>query len=170
MFADPLLRGSLDEVLIADDAFTTAQITALQTNSPTQFTTNFLTRGSATEALAYSNNLSGTATDLDPGEALTYSQVGGPAWLSVSASGILTGTPSSSDGGTNYLTVRVTDAAGASSFAVVMGTLKFSDTSGTQNWNLISSGGSVLTLDTGSATVRPSWSTTPRPSRLRWRA
>ena len=212
-FADPLFHGALDEVLIADYAFSAAQIAALQTNSPPQFTTNFMTRGFATEALAYSNNITGTATDPDPGDTLIYSKAGGPAWLSVSASGILTGTPTSADGGTNYLTVRVTDAAGASAFAMVtisvtvisangvwsadasgnwsdltkwsgglvasaagytadfstlnitadrtvtldssrsLGTLKFGDTAGAQNWNVNASGGSVLTLDTGSATV-----------------
>jgi autotransporter-associated beta strand protein len=211
--ADPLFNGSLDEVQIADYAFTAAQIAALQTNSPPQFTTNLMTRGTATEAVAYSNNIIGTATDPDPGDTLTYSKAGGPAWLSVSTNGILTGTPTASDGGTNYFTMRVTDAAGASAFAVVtisttvisvsgawsadasgnwsdatkwsggvvanaagytadfsmvnitadrtvtldssrsIGTLKFSDTSGAQNWSLNSSGGSILTLDTGSSAL-----------------
>jgi autotransporter-associated beta strand protein len=208
--ADPLFNGGLDEVQIADFAFTAAQIASLLTNSPPQFTTNFMTRGSAAEGVAYSNNIIGTATDPDPGDTLTYSKAGGPAWLNVDTNGILTGTPAASDGGTNYFTMRVTDATGASAFAVVtisttvisvsgvwsadasgnwsdatkwnggavanaagytadfstlnitadrtvtldtprsIGALKFSDSSGAQNWNLNSSGGSILTLDTGS--------------------
>jgi autotransporter-associated beta strand protein len=212
---DPLFSGNLDEVQIADYAFTAAQIASLLTNSPPQFTTNFMTRGSAAEGVAYSNNIIGTATDPDPGDTLVYSKAGGPAWLTANSDGTMTGTPGFGDGGTNYFTMRVTDAAGASAFAVVtisttvisvsgvwgadasgnwsdatkwsggavanaagytadfstlniaadrtvtldtprsIGTLKFSDASGAQNWNLDSSGGSILTLDTGSA-VSPS--------------
>ena len=212
-FADPLFRGNLDDVQIADFAMTAAQIAALTTNAPPQFATNFLALGSATQAVAFSNNIIGLATDPNPADTLTYSKAGGPAWLSVSVAGILTGTPGAGDGGTNYFTVRVTDAAGASSFAVVtvlttvfslsgawsadangnwsdttkwlggsvanaagytadfstinitadrtvtldsarsIGGLKFGDTSGAQNWILAASGGSVLTLDTGSATL-----------------
>jgi autotransporter-associated beta strand protein len=211
-FADPLFRGYLDEVQIADYAFTAAQIAALVTNTPPQFTTNLMARGSATEGQSYSSNIIGTATDPDPGDTLTYSKASGPAWLNISTSGLLTGTPTPIDGGTNYFTVRATDAAGASAFAEVtisttvisvngawsanangnwsdstkwsggiiasaagftadfstlnitadrtvtldtprsIGTLKFGDTSGAQNWSLSASGGSVLALDTGSAT------------------
>ena len=210
--ADPLFKGLMDEVLITDYALSAAQIAALQTNTPPQFTPNFLARGQATEGLSYSNSIAGTATDADAGDTLTYSKAVGPAWLSVAANGTLTGTPTSGDGGTNYFTVRVTDAAGQNAFAVVtisvttvtasgtwisdtsaswgesirwsggvvaagagqtadfstinitgnrtvtldssrsIGTLKFGDTSGSQAWTITNNGGSVLTLDTGSAT------------------
>ena len=116
---DPLFRGSLDEVQIADFAFTAAQIAALQTNNPPQFSTNILSGGTATQLAAYNGSVAGTATDPDPGDTLTYSKASGPAWLSVSASGVLSGTPGATDGGTNNFTIRVTDAAGASAFAVL---------------------------------------------------
>ncbi len=210
--ADPLFHGSLDEVQVADYAFTAAQVAALPTNSPPQFGTNLIVRPSASEAVAYSNNITGLATDPDPGDPITYYKIAGPAWLSVSTNGILAGTPGPADGGTNYFTVRATDVAGASAFSVVavyvsviatngvwiadsdglwsayanwsgsavanginqtadfstinltasrtvtldskrsIGTLKFGDTSGAQNWTLTSGGGTTLTLDNGPGT------------------
>lgn len=209
--ADPLFRGKLDEVLIGDYALTTAQVAALMTNTPPQFTNSVLVGGSAVEGVAYSNNLAGAATDADPGTTLTFSKALGPAWLNVAANGMLSGTPTFADGRTNFFTVRVLDGTGASAFAVLaipvtvvtangtwiadasalwsdttrwsggvvatgagrtadfstinitanrtvalnssrsIGTLKFGDTSGNQSWTVASSGGSALTLDTGSA-------------------
>jgi autotransporter-associated beta strand protein len=207
--ADPLFAGKVDEVQIADYAFTQSQIAALMTDSPPQFSTNLIVLPGGSESVAYSNNIIGMATGTS---TLTYSLATGPAWLSVSTNGILTGTPGAANGGTNYFTVRATDAAGASAFSVVsvyvpviaangvwindgnglwsttnnwsngavgtgigetadfstinitasrtvtldssrsLGTLKFGDTSGAQNWTLASSGGFGLTLDNGSAT------------------
>jgi autotransporter-associated beta strand protein len=214
--ADPLFSGSLDEVQIADYVFTPAQVASLLTNLPPQFATNLLDRGTATPLMAFSTNVTGTAADPDPGDSVTYSKAGGPAWLAVNPDGTLAGTPGSGDGGTNYFTVRATDTAGESSFAVVrvvvpityasgiwtndadgswgdafnwnngvianggnggnytadfstitisadrtvaldqsrtIGTLKFGELSGAQNWTLTFSGGNALTLDTGSSTV-----------------
>lgn len=114
---DPLFRGRLDEVLITDYALTAAQIAALQTNLPPQFTSVQITATNATQSQAYASTLAGAATDPNPGDTLTYSKAAGPAWLAVAASGTLSGTPGVSDAGTNNFTVRVTDAAGASAFA-----------------------------------------------------
>jgi autotransporter-associated beta strand protein len=116
---DPLFNGLMDEVLVTDFAMPASQIARLQTNTPPQFTDSVFPRGSATEGLAYSNSIAGTATDADPGDTLTYSKAAGPAWLNVAANGALTGTPTSGDGGTNFFTVRATDAAGANAFALV---------------------------------------------------
>ena len=149
--ADPLFNGLLDEVEIADTAFTAAQVAALLTNTAPQFGTNLITSISSTQTIAYSSSIAGTATDPDPGDTLTYSKVSGPAWLNVAADGTLTGTPTPSDGGTNIFIVRVTDAAGASAFAgLSIATIGFNangvwnvDASGnwsdTNNW----SGGAV---------------------------
>ena len=117
--ADPLFCGKLDEVLIADYALSSAQVASLMTNTPPQFTNSVIPRGTATEGLAYRDSIAGTAADADAGNNLTYSKAQGPAWLNVAANGTLTGAPSSADGGTNYVTVRVMDGAGASAFAVV---------------------------------------------------
>jgi autotransporter-associated beta strand protein len=148
---DPLFNGLLDEVEIADTAFTAAQITALFTNIAPQFASNMITSVSSTQTMAYSSSIAGTATDANPGDTLTYSKLSGPAWLNVAADGTLTGTPTPSDGGTNIFIVRVTDAAGASAFAgLSIATIGFNangvwnmDASGnwsdTNNW----SGGAV---------------------------
>jgi len=117
--ADPMFNGLMDEVLITDYALSAAQIARLQTNTPPQFTNGIFARDSATEGLSYSNTIAGTATDVNAGDTLTYAKASGPAWLTVGANGTLAGMPTSGDGGTNYFTVRVTDAAGQSAFALV---------------------------------------------------
>jgi autotransporter-associated beta strand protein len=208
---DPMFNGMMDDVLITDYALSALQISRLQTNTPPQFTNNIFARGTATEGQNYSNSIAGTATDPDAGDTLTYSKAVGPAWLSVATDGTLTGVPTSGDGGTNYITVRATDAAGQNGFALVtiyvititgsgtwvsdasanwgdaprwsgnivatgagqtanfstinitgnrtvtldtsrtIGTLKFSDTSGSQTWTITNNGAASLKLDTGSS-------------------
>ena len=115
--ADPLFNGNLDEVEIADYAFTAAQIAALITNIAPQFVTNMITSVSSTQTIAYISGIAGMATDANPGDTLTYSKLSGPAWLNVAADGTLSGTPTPSDSGTNIFVVQVTDTAGASAFA-----------------------------------------------------
>lgn len=117
--ADPNFNGAMDDVLITDYALSAAQIASLQTNTPPQFTNSFFARGNATEGILYSNTLAGLAIDVDAGDTLTYSKPVGPAWLNIATDGTMTGTPTSADGGTNYFTVRVTDAAGQNGFALV---------------------------------------------------
>jgi autotransporter-associated beta strand protein len=69
--------------------------------------------------VAYSNSIAGTATDVDAGDTLAYSKAVGPAWLNIATDGTMTGTPTSGDGGTNFITARITDSAGQSAFALV---------------------------------------------------
>jgi len=144
---DPLFNGQLDEVEIADTAFTAAQIAALPTNPAPQFVTSLLTSVSSTQTMAFTSSIAGTATDPNPGDTLTYSKISGPAWLNVAANGALTGTPTPTDGGTNIFIVQVVDTAGASAFAgLSLITIPFNangvwnvDASGnwstTNNWN-----------------------------------
>ncbi|MGC3961174.1 MAG: glycosyl hydrolase [Verrucomicrobiota bacterium] len=115
--ADPWFNGLLDEVLITDTALSAAQIAALQTNTPPQFTNSILAGGATAGGQTYSGSIAGTATDSDAGDTLTYSKAVGPAWLTVTANGTLVGTPGDGDGGTNSFIMRVSDAAGASAFA-----------------------------------------------------
>jgi hypothetical protein len=115
--ADPRFNGLLDEVLITDTALSAAQIAALQTNTPPQFTSPAIAGGAIAEGQTYSGSIAGTATDIDTGDTLTYSKAVGPAWLTVTANGTLVGTPGEGDGGTNTFIVRVSDFAGASAFA-----------------------------------------------------
>jgi autotransporter-associated beta strand protein len=118
--ADPLFKGLMDDVLITDYALSAAQIAALQTNTPPQFTNSVFLFPPANEGTPYTATLAGRATDPDAGDtSLSYSKPTGPAWLSVAADGTLSGTPTSANGGTNWFTVRVTDAAGQNGFALV---------------------------------------------------
>ena len=128
--ADPLFRGNLDEVLITDFALSAAQILALQTNVPPQFSTNQLARGTVTIGQSYSTNMTGTATDANPGDPLTYTKAIGAAWLNVSASGVLTGTPAAADAGTNYFTVRAVDSSGMNAFTLLTVNVIVTNTAG----------------------------------------
>jgi hypothetical protein len=53
------------------------------------------------------------ASDIDPGDSLTFSKVAGPDWLDVASDGRLTGTPGFGDLGENSFTVRATDESAA---------------------------------------------------------
>jgi autotransporter-associated beta strand protein len=208
---DPLFSGLLDNVLIADSAFTATQIAGLLTNAPPAFTNSVLSGGSAAIGVAYSGSLAGAAVVTNVGDTLTYAKSSGPAWLTVAANGTLSGTPGATDGGTNTFTVRATDTAGLSAYALLtiivpltsgngiwyadaagnwsdpskwtrdcpasgagltadfsvinisanrtvtldsarsIGNMKFADFSNSALWTLAASGGSVLTLNSGSA-------------------
>ena len=58
--------------------------------------------------------------DLLWGDSLTFSILSGPAWLSVSSDGQLTGTPGLQDIGTNVFHVRVTDLSGSTDEALLL--------------------------------------------------
>jgi uncharacterized repeat protein (TIGR02543 family) len=66
--------------------------------------------------VAYSNSLAGAAVDAEL-DALAYSKVSGPAWLNVSADGVLSGTPASA--GTNVWIVQVDDGHGGTDEATL---------------------------------------------------
>jgi hypothetical protein len=77
------------------------------------FTEEMTTASAAYGAVVYTNTV-------HPGKgALTYAKVSGPAWLTVSANGALTGTPGVQDIGTNTFIVSLTDTNGWSSTAIV---------------------------------------------------
>ncbi|MBM3199859.1 hypothetical protein FJZ53_02890, partial [Candidatus Woesearchaeota archaeon] len=67
----------------------------------------------ATEDTAYAGTV--TATSGDAGGITGYTLTG-PAWLSVSNAGALTGTPLQANAGSNAFTVHVTDADGTADF------------------------------------------------------
>ena len=78
------------------------------TNRPPAFSSDPINASDAVSGQAYSGDLSADASDPD-GDTLSYSKLSGPAWLSVASDGLLSGTPSDSDQGTNVWTVRVSD-------------------------------------------------------------
>lgn len=78
---------------------------------PPAFTSDPLVKADASDVAAYSATLADSATDPNAGDTLTFSKIAGPAWLSVAANGVLSGSPAIGDVGLNTFTVRVTDAA-----------------------------------------------------------
>ena len=97
----------------------TVTINVNAVNDAPVFTSDPITGTGATEELAYTGTLNGSASDIDALDTLTYSKVSGPAWLQVASNGALSGTPANSDVGSNAFTVRVTDASGATDEAVL---------------------------------------------------
>ena len=76
---------------------------------------NFTPPSNTNEDVAFSLQLSATDPDALNGVAtLTYSEVTLPSWLSLSATGLLQGTPTNDNVGTHNIVVRVTDEAGVS--------------------------------------------------------
>ena len=87
----------------------TLNITVINVNDAPEFTSDPITKADANEDDAYTGQtLAGSATDED-GDTLTYSKVSGPAWLSISGSGALSGTPAASDVGSNSWSIQVSD-------------------------------------------------------------
>jgi hypothetical protein len=60
-----------------------------------------------------------TAQYLGAGDVLTFAKVSGPVWLNIAANGILSGTPTGINGGTNTFVVSVTDLGGSSNTATL---------------------------------------------------
>ncbi len=83
-------------------------------NTAPSFVSNPITGSAGIENQPYDGSLAGSATDPDSGDTISYSITSGPAWLSVSAIGKLSGTPPAGSAGTHTFTVRATDNAGAS--------------------------------------------------------
>lgn len=61
---------------------------------------------------AYSGMVHGYAYDPDPGDALVFAKAAGPAWLQVSSSGVISGTPAGTDAGANDFVLSATDLLG----------------------------------------------------------
>jgi len=59
---------------------------------------------------AYAGSLIADAADPDVGDTLSFSRMTGPSWLNIATNGGLSGTPVSSDVGTNTFLIRVTDS------------------------------------------------------------
>jgi hypothetical protein len=159
--ADPFFNGRIDEFRIYNHALSGAAVYALwgqSANHGPEFVADPIDLAAATEDVNYSTlNISLSATDADGG-TLTYSKLGGPAWLTVSANGLLSGAPGNSDVGPNYFVVRVTDAAGATDDAAVRILVQNTNDAPTWMINPMDGGGAVaghpysFSITTGYAT------------------
>jgi hypothetical protein len=117
--ADPLFRGRLDDVHVADYVLTPAQIAGLMTNAAPQFSAASIVRGPAPRGTAFSGTVADLATDADAGDALSFSKIKGPAWLTVAPDGTLGGTPPLTETARQEFVLRATDSRGASAFTVM---------------------------------------------------
>ena len=118
---DPLLNGRLDDFRIYNHALSGSEVYALWgqggANSAPLFASDTLDLPAATEDALYGfspggETLAAYASDANGG-TLTYAKLTGPAWLTVSSTGVLGGTPANADVGDNVFVVRVTDSTGA---------------------------------------------------------
>jgi len=91
---------------------------SLVPNWPPTFKANPFAEPEVVAGQPCSAGISTNASDLNS-DAVTFAKVSGPTWLSVSSSGILSGTPLSADVGPNSFVVSVTDTGGASSTATL---------------------------------------------------
>jgi hypothetical protein len=120
----PVSFGVSDGIL-ADTQ--TVTITVLPANHAPVL--NDLTNITITENQSLSLPLSAVDADQDP---LTFSLISGPQWLSISAGGLLSGTPSGSDTGTASVTIQVEDGRGGQDTADVSITVNAAPVSWTQ--------------------------------------
>jgi autotransporter-associated beta strand protein len=94
-------------------------ITVTPANVAPNFLANPIAGASAISGNAYVASLAGTAVDANPGDAISYAKVSGPAWLTVAANGALSGTPAVLHLGANSFIIRATDGDGASAQATL---------------------------------------------------
>ncbi|MBW8185621.1 PKD domain-containing protein [Shewanella nanhaiensis] len=87
-------------------------------NQAPQFELNPTVIADASVGSAYSSDISSSAMDPD-GDELSFSLISSPAWVNLTAAGLISGTPQDTDLGLNTLTVRVSDPQGASAEAQV---------------------------------------------------
>ncbi|MFO7962810.1 MAG: MopE-related protein [Desulfobacterales bacterium] len=80
-------------------------------NQAPSFTADTIDEIDATENIDYNSTLADDASDPE-GDAMTFSKVFGPMWLTVASDGKLSGTPSSGDVGSNTFSVRVEATGG----------------------------------------------------------
>ena len=90
----------------------TLNINVQSVNAAPVWPNHSLTTPAGTIGAAYASSVAADATDPDVGDVLTFSKTSGPAWLTVSANGTLSGTPALTDVGVNSWSVRVTDLGG----------------------------------------------------------
>jgi uncharacterized repeat protein (TIGR03803 family) len=91
----------------------------LKVNGAPSFTSDPFTEPAVNVGQRYAASLDGQAVDPNPGDSLSFAKVSGPAWLSVSDTGALSGTPSKADAGSDTFVLSVTDSGGLSNTAML---------------------------------------------------
>ena len=162
-------NGMLDDVAVFTKALTEAELDAIMTNgvpwSPVEpsapvWQADPIAGNPGTVGTPYSGTLADLASDPN-GDPITFSRTSeGPTWLVVATNGILSGTPTTGDIGTNSFTVIADDFVTGSSTStlqiVVSGFLK-------AYWDFEEGAGHTATRERLSSTqsdaIADSWST-----------
>ncbi len=113
--------GFMQEVAIYGYALTPTQILAhyqAATNRAPVFNSDPLVLTDANAGQLYAATLAGLVSEPN-GDSMTFTKLSGPSWLNIAGNGSLSGTPYSSNVGTNSFLVRATDAYGLFSAATV---------------------------------------------------
>jgi hypothetical protein len=113
---DSQFVGYIEEVAIYGYALSSTQVLAhfhTATNRPPAFLSNPFTVANANAGQLYASTLATNAADPN-GDTITFFKVSGPAWLSVASGGGMSGTPVSTNVGTNVFTVSARDPGGLS--------------------------------------------------------
>jgi subtilisin-like proprotein convertase family protein len=105
--ARPFLFPTKDSRVTA----TFARISATPPNSVPLFSADPIGKSAAPVNGVFSGTLTGNASDPNS-QALTFSKVSGPSWLSIAANGTLSGTPQLADLGLNRWAVQVSSSGG----------------------------------------------------------
>ena len=105
--------------LTADFAIDNVHVEVIRNRSPF-FTAQPLLMPDGTATEAYAASITGEAVDPNEGDELLFTKLAGPSWLTVASDGTLTGTPATSDTGSNLFTIRVTDPHGLFSDATML--------------------------------------------------
>ncbi|MCB1069147.1 MAG: hypothetical protein H7A43_05775 [Verrucomicrobia bacterium] len=94
--------------------------------NPPYFWSDPMTVADAVVDTSFNHSIAGSAADINE-DPLTYAKVGGPDWLNLAGNGVLSGTPTWRDVGTNAFTVQVGDGKGGFSTATLMIRVKFTE-------------------------------------------
>jgi hypothetical protein len=117
-FNGDYFNGQLDEVRIYNRALSALEVALLLTNAAPSFVSNPFSQPNATAGQPYAGTIASAASDPN-GDPMTFAKVSGPAWLTVATNGALSGTPLSSQVGTNSFQVRVIDSGSLSNSATL---------------------------------------------------
>ncbi len=134
------------------------------------FLSNPFTEVVAIASAPYGANLSTNAVH-PTGDVLTFAKVSGPAWLSVAANGVLSGTPAVPDIGTNTFTVSLSETNGwystATMIIIVVPAPLLASLGLSQNTNVVLSwtgGQPPYVIQTAAELVNPTWQNLGSPT------
>jgi len=94
-------------------------LVSVNVNGAPTFSASSLVAANANAGRLYSASITNQATDPNHGDTLSFAKLSGPSWLTVGPNGALSGTPLTTDAGTNVFSLSVTDLGGLSASAIL---------------------------------------------------